>query len=721
MTTSPTPSRLTALTDGHRQVQMADRLLRRSWIFPAPLPVVGAPPEAAAEAEQGEEPARFCELVVVAVYWNSGSQPDDAPTGLLVAVPEVAAHGVENTTITVTAAYRADGSYVDQTRVALVLANPSYIAQHLTEGCPADATLISFIDDMVGALPWNAALFAGIELPETALQGFWLHVAEEEQPLLRMLVDGTASDEDFRSAAGADTDDVQTLMTEIVGSVTTTRRVSQRSRRPSVLGLGSSAKAMGSFLSRPKSTPVPAKPKGARAKVSAVPKGSSPEPLHSLSDRDILAQVLTGVQALGERVSALEAPHGASPWSHPNSSMPMPLPMSPLPMPPSSTMLSAPLRSPPLPLPSSPTTMPLQSSPMSMPMAPSPALPMSSTWGGGPGIVGCAGALPKSPPSVLEPPPGASCSSTPYLDAMAEARRLLALPDAATQPPQVQTHHRGARERQVDMDIRAAVMRGGPDCQTAVNLALVEALERLSGRGSGGEIDDGFAEFLGGGDGVPSDGERKTRGAEQLVKLARSIEQSPEKFSAQLDIAAAKACGALHTNLPWTMELYAERNIKFGKLEGHERIFSMLAHLHGLARSGQHALLAARIGQFLKSTELAVQCGGAWKLAWLLTGLPEVRSQSASMLGRGLGMPAEYAATVSYLKDLHTLETAILKVDDTHGGHGGPAQSSSTNTSTSTSHQQNQSQQGQGKGAGRTGRGGRDRAKPKAEGASEQK
>eukprot|EP00971_Amphidinium_carterae_P147226 2917509-Amphidinium_carterae.1 len=205
-------------------------------------------------------------------------------------------------------------------------------------------------------------------------------------------------------------------------------------------------------------------------------------------------------------------------------------------------------------------------------------------------------------------------------------------------------------------------MRGGPDGQTAVNLALVEALERISGKGSGAaDTDDPFADLLGGVDGTASDGERKTRGAEQLVKLARSIEQSPEKFIAQLDLAAAKACGALNTNLPWTMELYGERNIKFGRLEGHERTFAMLAHLHGLARSGQHALLSARIGQFLKATELAVQCGGAWKLAWLLTGLPEVRSQSASMLGRGLGMPSEYAATVSYLKDLHTLETAILK------------------------------------------------------------
>eukprot|EP00971_Amphidinium_carterae_P238994 4744207-Amphidinium_carterae.1 len=110
----------------------------------------------------------------------------------------------------------------------------------------------------------------------------------------------------------------------------------------------------------------------------------------------------------------------------------------------------------------------------------------------------------------------------------------------------------------------------------------------------------------------------KTRGAEQL-KLSRGIDQSPEKFITRLDVAAAKA------NLPWTMhctqKATSSLGIKFGRLEGHGRTFTMLAHLHGLARSGQPGLLSARTRQFLKATELAAQCGGAWKLAWLLTGL----------------------------------------------------------------------------------------------------
>eukprot|EP00971_Amphidinium_carterae_P220048 4368088-Amphidinium_carterae.2 len=690
-----------ALADGHRQVQTADRLLRRSWIFPVPLPIVGAPGEAQSEAQSTDAAgARHCELVIVAVFWSPGTQPDDPPSGMLIAVPEVVAHGVENVTYLSTSTFYSDGTFVETVRVALLLANPAYVGQHLSESCPADSTLVSFLENNVGA---------ALDLPESALQGYWLHVAEGDQPSLRMLVDGGATDEDFVSAGLPDTDDPQVLVTEIVGAATTTRRMSPgRSRRPSVLGLGSSAKALGSFLARPPQTKAAGqgKPKPA-LKPKAVFKGASPVG----TDREILHQVLLGVQSLGDRVAALESPV-------PTSQVPMPLPMSALSVPQPSSSISMPQQSSSMSVPqqSSLMSMHQQSSPfmptsqMPMPMASSPALCAASPFAPGLQNVTLPGAVPKGPPSLLAPQVGSV--SVPYSDAMAEARRLLAVPPLAEQ--ETGGRPRGARERQVDLDIRSAVMQGGADAQTAVNLALVEALERISGKGSG-ETDDVFAEFLGG-DGSSSDSDRKARGSEQLLKLAKAIERSPDRFSAQLDMAAAKACGAFHTNLPWTMEMYGERNIRFGRLEGHERLFAMLAHLHGLARAGQGPLMAARVGQFLKATELSIQCGGSWKLAWVLTGLPEVRSHSANMLGRGLAMPAEYAATVSYMKDMATLETAIQKSDDTPGGHGVPGASSSSSPPPPSSGTQQSSQpKGRGQGGARPGRQGQGRAKPKPE------
>eukprot|EP00971_Amphidinium_carterae_P009930 195914-Amphidinium_carterae.2 len=278
----------------------------------------------------------------------------------------------------------------------------------------------TFAEDVVGALPWNALLFSAVELPESALQGFWLHVAEEEQPSLRMLVDGQASEEAFKSAGVPDSDDPQTILTELVGTVATSRRLSARGRRPSVLGLGSSAKALGSFLARPpgaKATGGP-KPKSlARPKaVAQVPKGPPP----ASADRDLLQQILVGVQHLGDRVSAFL--HPAS--SALPSSVPMPPPMSALPMqshqcssmsmPQQSSMMSVPQQSSVMSVPqqSSAMSVPQQSSAMSVPQQSSPmsvlqqsssmSVPMASS----PGLPLPQGVSFKSPPSVISPPQG---------------------------------------------------------------------------------------------------------------------------------------------------------------------------------------------------------------------------------------------------------------------------------------------------------------------------
>eukprot|EP00971_Amphidinium_carterae_P009288 183213-Amphidinium_carterae.2 len=109
---------------------------------------------------------------------------------MLIAVPEWAALGVENVTHLSTSTPISEGTFVEHVRVALLLANPAYVGQHLTESCPADSTLVTFSHN---TLPWSALLFATLDLPESALQGYWLHVAEGDQPSLRMLVDGSAT------------------------------------------------------------------------------------------------------------------------------------------------------------------------------------------------------------------------------------------------------------------------------------------------------------------------------------------------------------------------------------------------------------------------------------------------------------------------------------------------------------------------------------------------
>eukprot|EP00971_Amphidinium_carterae_P327122 6458298-Amphidinium_carterae.1 len=102
------------------------------------------------------------------------------------------------------------------------------------------------------------------------------------------------------------------------------------------------------------------------------------------------------------------------------------------------------------------------------------------------------------------------------------------------------------------------------------------------------------------------------------------------------------------------MSLYGERHIRFGRLETHERAWQMLASLHSLSRTGQWTLLSAKLGQYLKALEQSVACGGAWTLAWPLTGLAPIRGG-----GQGLAHHTEYAAGIAYLKDMSALNEAV--------------------------------------------------------------
>eukprot|EP00971_Amphidinium_carterae_P345603 6486647-Amphidinium_carterae.2 len=678
---SPASTWSSALTGGHRHIRLADRLLQRSWMFPVPFPVM-SPVQGGTIEVVGDESA-FCEMVILALYWGSGMSPDDPPAGILLGVPEAAAHGVEHVTVVESPTYYADGQEVGVARVAVVLASPPYVGQYLAESSPAEATNVSFVDDTVGALPWNAQLFSQLDIPEALSNGFWVHVALDG-PSLRVLANGTLSNEEFVSVSEQENVETgqQLSILEVLNSESTRRAVS-RVRRPSVAGLGSSAKMLGAVLAKAPSVKQMAtpKPKGsAKAKSSSTPG----------TDRDVLHQILVSVQAMGERISALESPGLSSGAAFPISSslalpstgMTMPLQSSGMTVPMLSSGMSMPLPSsgmtmplpPPgmsMPLPSTGMSMPLSSSGMPMPnpsSGMSMPLPMPASAEFGAGSTTAKGSM-----SLLAAPPGTACPASAYQDALTEARRLLGVPPSQSSVEPDVSGARGARERAVDADVRAAVMRGGQDAQTAMNIAFLDVLDRVgrkSGSAMGDFSDDVNFDFLTG-DGTQTDGEGKAKGAEQLTRLARAVEKAPERFAAQIDLSAAKACGAYYTRLPWTMELYAERNIRFHRLEGHERMFALLAHLHGLSRAGQHALLSARIGQFLKAVEPSVQSGGSWKLAWLLTGLPEIRSQSANMIGRGLGLPAEYSATVAYVRDMNTIEQVMAKAEQ---GQGGAAQ-----------------------------------------------
>eukprot|EP00971_Amphidinium_carterae_P215347 4273803-Amphidinium_carterae.1 len=494
----PATSWAEALTQGHRHVRLADRLLQRAWMMPVPFPVMTAGHGGTVEVVS--EDSAYCEMIVVALFWNSGMSPDSLPTGVLLAVPEAAAHGVEHVMIVDSPTYYMDGTYVCDVRVAVILASPAYVGQYLTETSPADAIAVSFVEDSVGALPWNAHLFGQLDLPDTLNNGHWVHMSME-RAAVRVLTNGNVSDEEFASLPEQE-DNGQLVVTEVLNPDPSTRRAVNHSRRPSVAGLGSSAKLLGAVLSK---APVSKHGVTPKAKAKGGSKAKAPPP--AIADRDLLHQVLASVQALGDRITHLEsgisapAPHMLSTASSPgcaafpiSSSPALPSLHSPMPamsssgmtMPLSSLGMTMPMSNSELSVPkaSSGMAMPMSSSGMSMPCLPSSAKVLDPS-------LAAAGALPKGAQSLLYPPPGMLGQSPAYRDALTEARRLLggvvSVPHAE---PDV-TGARGARERAVDVEVREAVMRGGADAQVAMNLAFLECLDRVGKKPGVAAPDDG--------------------------------------------------------------------------------------------------------------------------------------------------------------------------------------------------------------------------------------
>eukprot|EP00971_Amphidinium_carterae_P044900 882743-Amphidinium_carterae.1 len=120
---------------------------------------------------------------------------------------------------------------------------------------------------------------------------------------VRIMAGGVLGDEQFVSAAEDDLPaNPGQLLTEVLPP-TLPRRGTSRSRRPSVLGFGTAtnAKALAAML---------AMPKGANVPPSAAPgtKAKSPAKTTSSisSEKELLAQLVSAVSSLGDRLTSLE-------------------------------------------------------------------------------------------------------------------------------------------------------------------------------------------------------------------------------------------------------------------------------------------------------------------------------------------------------------------------------------------------------------------------------
>eukprot|EP00971_Amphidinium_carterae_P180741 3585052-Amphidinium_carterae.1 len=312
--------------------------------------------------------------------------------------------------------------------------------------------------------------------------------------------------------------------------------------------------------------------------------------------------------------------------------------------------------------------------------------------GGAPGLH-----PPAAVPSLLAtgrvpPPPGhvaasaIAASPSAYQTALEGARALLPgqvphgpPPPAAggvphCVPPAGHMHALGAepdvrgRQRASDHLVQA-VLQGGDQGQigAALNLAMVEAIERLRGPHAHGE-DDEFDSLLSGAQGSLDDhgSGGGSKGIQAMLRLSRAIEKNPSKWCQTVDEAAWRALGCDVTGQPWSMMTYGAQRIRFGRLADHQRMWTMLSSLHSLHRAGNHAMVGARIGQCLKSVEASVALGGNWDMAWLYTGLPDPIGTGG--LHRGLSTPGEVAAAAGFLRDMQAVEASLKRSTSAGGG-----------------------------------------------------
>eukprot|EP00971_Amphidinium_carterae_P148206 2937560-Amphidinium_carterae.2 len=651
-----------ALRIGSRNVRLTERLLAHGWLLPFPLPVEDPQGDG---GEQERTDGEYTEVIVLGLYWGS-APPSQPPHSVLLALPEIAAAGVDGVTTAAVPCLDAAGQHVGDATCAVLIASAEYVGKHLCESSPVDASVVAFMEELPGCQPTPSSLFVDEHIPSPAEAGTWLYV--DEQGAVRVRTQGVIAEETYLSAPegeateGGDLLQVQPWLGESAALAPARRG---RQRRPSILGLGSSAKQLASALYRPQ-------PKKAAAPgVKALGVKSKATASGQAAVDPMLLQILSAVTEIGTRVSALEHQQHQQPQLAACAAAP-PAGPPPPPKAPSETLQckGSPCAPPPFAAASAVAAAP--------PWSPRPPAPGACAAGFLP--CGAAGGQ-----SILS----AGSAQGSYQQALAEAQRLLGTaqpvpPPAATSPVVARhipsglpTGHGGSakvpdRERRVDADLKAAIMKGGDDSQVAVNLAILDALSRVgnsSGARSSHDLDpfDQFFEQDGHHHDTDSSKGGSASGVRSLARLAAAIQREPDRWTQQCNMAAARALGADVQGVHWTMEEYGARQLRFRGNESLERMWALLSHLHGLMMRGEVALALARVCQFLKATELATQCNGHWRLAWSLTALPEIRSMAANSVGHGLGHPLEYHASVQWLRDCNTIETAIKKGDQPEG------------------------------------------------------
>eukprot|EP00971_Amphidinium_carterae_P092730 1836349-Amphidinium_carterae.1 len=415
-------------------LQAAALLLTKPWL--ARLPLIDEGTTTSGQA------GSFTEVSVLAVRW-AGAVAGPV-SSCVVAVPAGAVEGLLETCETFVAKIHADGPTptTEVCEIAVLYYGPEFLRDSLAESSPHEAHVISFSNVGSGGLPIGAEVDL-LDLPEEFQSGMMAKTRLDLNGVSQVVVYDLAGDaENYITAAStAEDETVNPLLTLSTPQVR--RRVGRAasaglpSELGSMFGPGSQSARPGALSATlaPPAAPLPIATGGARPKAPAArSKAAAKAPS--------LAQVLEAVHGMAERMTVMEQ-RIATP------SMPtQPPPQCPTARAPAAAQYSVP-----------------------PPAAPPPGLGASVS------MLAPGRFRPTYMPAGV-PVPGAGMSQAQQIVASlgAPAVPMAASPHGAWEP------ERHGRDRQADAALRAAVEIGGSEANTAVQLAMLEALQRLGGK-----------------------------------------------------------------------------------------------------------------------------------------------------------------------------------------------------------------------------------------------
>eukprot|EP00971_Amphidinium_carterae_P352298 6492534-Amphidinium_carterae.2 len=605
-------------------LQSAALLLTRPWLARLPLVDEGA--------GTMEQEGIFTEVCVLAIRWDG---PAMGPIShCVVAVPAAAVSGLLETVETFNTNIHVDGPAVETDEVAEVAVlyyGADFLRDQLAESSPMGAQVFAFSTMGTGGLPIGANILDLLDLPEDFSSGTMAKTRLDAQHASEVIVYDVSNEgeDNYVTAVSTAEDDLINPLLALSMPMPSRRQA----RAASVGGVSARPSALSAVLAPPPQPGTSTRPKAAaapRAKAGASPQARPKAPS--------LATVLEAVNNISQRLATIEHQHQQQHQQGQRAA-------------------------------AAPSAVPASGVPSPAACAAPPGLQHASILSPG------RFSVPHAPTLNV---PGAGAS---------HAQRLVTSmgtnvgPLAATSvTPGCGEPAKLGRARQVDAGLRrrAAVERGGAEANTAVQLAMLEALQKMAGsKPAGAEeldglLDDESADL----DSSIQKLASGARGAAAMYRLHQHIEQNPSAWSARLDQAMFQALGCQHTGMPWSASRYFQERVSFGRHSDLERFAHLLCHLHALHRTQQVDLLGARISQYLKALEQTVLHGGSWRVSWALTGVPEPHPTGA--LHQGLSSAAELAASVQYMKDAKTIEDLVKKetMPHTTGGAQGASQGS---------------------------------------------